>query len=103
MRVGPWRRGEIGTGCAFLRWINGGVDPGGLGFALGLLFERRKVGLRFRPSLEDFLPVDGHLLRCLDAETDLIVIDPDDRDDDAVTDTDTFADPTTEYEHFGLP
>src|SRR5476651_535746 len=59
--------------------------------------------MRFRDALlvqrQQFLPVNGHIARRLDAQTDLAPIDVNDRDTDIVADENLLPEFPAEYEH----
>src|SRR5580698_2769102 len=54
-------------------------------------------------ALVDFFPMDGDVLGRVDADANLISLDPQNRDGHVVTDHDGFTDPSSENEHLPIP
>jgi hypothetical protein len=69
------------------------VLGGRLGFALRLTL------LFALDTLEDLFPMDGNVLRCIDANSHLIALHPKDGDGDIVTDHHGLTHPSRQYEH----
>jgi len=82
-----------------LRYFRDGGDRGGCGDRWYSGDVRNRGQLSMLDALIDLLTVHLNLLRCINAQADLIAPDSKDGDPDVVTNTDCFVDAAAQYQH----
>jgi hypothetical protein len=81
---------QSGTASRLSGWISEAVS--GYGRQIGLV-----IALLLLMQREQLLPIDGHIARSFDTQTDLATINIYDRDADIIADVNLFPELATEY------